>query len=215
MAAGTLRQIPLLTMNPRPLLLLCLLVVSCTLAQAQRRWTCQVEWGITGTFYTVHDLHYTTREGYHMDPRYTEASLHPNGFFGIQAGIRTGKRMQVDLCTGYYGLQSGIRSIPAGVRGTWHFGKRPDVSGGLGFAEGGIGFSDETGKKNADYLRAGFGYRTALGAGVYFKLLISGQLSLSHPIPYDPFDDDFVDPSRLSRSNRFAAGLSLGAAIGF
>ena len=196
-----------------PVISVTFLLGSLTAVHAQKL-TCHLEWGITGTVYNVHDLHYTTLQGYHMEPRYTESGLHANGFVGLQAGITAGKRLQFDFCTGYYGLQDGVRSIPVGLRGTWHFRDR-DMSGMLAFAEGGIGFSDENWKKNTDYVRAGTGYMLVLGAGVHLKLMLSGQLSLSHPIPYDPFDNIYVDPSRLTRSNRYSLGISVGTALGF
>lgn len=215
MATGAVRKIPFLTMRLRGLISCLFLLLGGIPAVRAQQLTWNLEWGFTGTFFSVHDLHYKTQEGYHMDPRYHDFFFHANGLLGVQAGIRTGRWLQWDLCTGYYGLQRDMRSIPAGLRGTCHFGKQPGLSGLFGFAEGGVGFSPENWKKNADYARAGIGYRIPLGAGAALKLMFSGQLSQTHPLPYDPFDDMIVDPSRLSRSNRYSAGLTVSAAIGF
>ena len=198
----------------RVIICLLMLVTGLFSARAQQL-TWNLEWGFTGTMYSVHDIHYTTQEGYHMDPRYIDASFHANGLVGFQAGIRANRRLQLDLCTGYYGIQQGIRSIPAGMRISWNFGKHPETGGITGFAEGGFGLSDASWKRRSEYARMGGGYRFLLGSGLFFKVFVSGQLSLAHPIPYDPFDDMFVDPSRLSRSNRFSAAFSVSAAIGF
>lgn len=201
-------------MKPKLLILCSLLFLAAPRMQAQR-FSCNLEWGFSGTVYTFHSSHYTTVDGYHMDPRYYDNLFHTHGFVSLRTGIRAGRRLSVDFCTGYYGLQYELRSIPAGLRATWDFGKDPDGAGLLGYAEGGIGFSDETWEKNADYARIGAGWRVPLGEGISLKFLFSGQLSMAHPVPYDPFDDMYVDPARLSRSDRICMALSVSMAIGF
>lgn len=202
-------------MMKRRLLLCLLLLLPAASALHAQRLSWSVEWGFTGTFFSYHDLHYTTLEGYHMDPRFYDNDFHTNGFLGVQLGVGLSERLQLALCTGYYGMQYDIRSIPAGLRGTWAFGSMPDGRGVSGFLEAGIGFSDENGKKNADYARLGASYDLPLGAGVRLRFLAAGVVSLAHPVPYDPFDEQFVDPERVGRSNRLCVGLSVGTAISF
>ena len=193
-----------------------LLTVTAGLSESHaQRLSCSLEWGFSGTFLSYHDLHYKTLEGYHMDPRFFDNDFHSHGFLGVQLGFGLSKRLQLALCTGYYGMQYDIRSVPVGLRGTWDFAARPGARGMAGFAEAGIGFSDENGRKNADYARLGSFYRILLGAGVRLKFLVAGQFSLTHPIPYDPFDEQFVAPERVGRSNRICVGVSVGTAIEF
>lgn len=199
----------------RKYLISCILLLFALTGLHAQKLSCHLEWGMTGTVYSHHSSDYTTLEGYHMDPRYYDNIFHPHGFVSVQAGIRPVRRLRLDLCTGYYGLQYEVRSIPVGLRGTWHFGQDPDGKGMLGYAEAGVGFSEDLRGKNADYSRFGIGYRVPLGEGIFLKFLCSGQLSLTHPIPYDYFDDMYVDPSRLIRSERVSLGVSFSMAIGF
>lgn len=172
-----------------------------------------LEWGATGSVYTHHDHQYTTLDGYHIDRHYYDNAFWTNGYVSLQAAWAFSRRFHLALCTGYQGIQTGIRSIPLSLRATVYPGPDLNHRGVLWYLEGGSGFSEDKLKHNADFVRLGGGYRIPLGTGVRLKLLMSFQGSICQPMPYDDYDEVFVDESHLEYSYRTALAVSLGMAL--
>ncbi|MBO6082263.1 MAG: hypothetical protein J6P46_04480 [Bacteroidales bacterium] len=172
-----------------------------------------LEWGATGSVYTHHDHQYTTLDGYHIDRHYYDTAFWTNGYVSLQAAWAFSRRFHLALCTGYQGIQTGIRSIPLSLRATVYPGPDLNHRGVLWYLEGGSGFSEDKLKHNADFVRLGGGYRIPLGTGVRLKLLASFQGSICQPMPYDDYDEVFVDESHLEYSYRTALAVSLGMAL--
>ena len=174
-----------------------------------------IEWGINPTFYTHHDYQYTTLGGYHMDEHYFDNQLATSGYLAARAGFRFGSRYSLALTSGYMGVQAGIRIIPLGLYGSINLGERPENVGFLVYAEGGTGWSTDDWKHTAEYARSGLGYRIALGGGMLLKFQTGLQMSIAHPLPYDTYDERFVDPDHLEYSVRTALALNFGMALEF